>query len=120
MNIEKIILTNLRIPGKGNMQYYANFEIGNVQKEDILRNEPMKNRQVHINCPPNMDLFTHMKICLIGYLYEDKPEYFELMNRVIKSNEKEIKFGKFFMSEIGNFTTIVDNVEKVIYLEKII
>lgn len=119
MENSEIILTNLRIPAKGSMQYYANYTIGNISKEDVLRHEPMKNRQVDINCPPSIDLFTHMKICLVGYLFENTEEYNLLMNRVLKSPEERIQFGNFFMADIGNFTAVVDNIKKIIYLEKL-
>jgi hypothetical protein len=117
--MEEIILTNLRIPSKGIMQFYANYTINNLPQEAIIRNEPARDRQVHVNCPPNSTIFMHMKICLLGLNYENTEENNILMDRVLKSQEENIQFGKFVLSDIGNCTAIVNNVKNIIYLKKI-
>ena len=116
---EDIILTNLRIPNKGGMQYYANYQVGESKKEDLLRTEPMRLRQVNINCPTGTDLFTHMKVCLLGFIYEETEEFHQLMERALKSNDENIEIGKFFMGDIGHVTAVSNNLLKKIYLVKI-
>lgn len=116
---EEIILTNLRIPNKGAMQYYANYKIGESRKEDLLRTEPMRLRQVNINCPSGTDLFTHMKVCLLGFIYEETEEFHQLMQRALKSSEEHVEIGEFFMGDIGFFKAVANNLEMKIILVKI-
>jgi hypothetical protein len=117
---ELIQLTNLRIPSKGINYFYANYTYGTEEKESIFQSNPVKKREVNVNCPAGLDLFTHMKICLIGYFYEDNEEGKSLMQRVIKSSDNGIEFGNFTLwSEDGNYTVVVNNVGKTIYLKKI-
>jgi hypothetical protein len=113
-------LANLKIPNKSIMNFYAYYYDGTEYKESILQNNPTKSRGINADCPEEVDLFTHMKICLISYFHGEVDDQIKaLMHRIIKSSEREIEFGNFSLwNEEGNYFAVVDNVAKEIYFRK--
>jgi hypothetical protein len=114
-------LVDLKIPNKSMMNFYAYYYEGEERKESLLQNNPTKLRGLNADCPAELDIFTHMKICLISYFHgEINEEIRALSQRILKSSEKEIQFGNFSLwNEEGNYAAVVDNVAREIYFRKI-
>ena len=112
-NIEIIDIKITRTFNTYLVTYLYNTEI----KTSLISELNNSKRKINNNQPNGVDIFTHLKICLVSFFADSLPK--DELIKIFKDSNYRNSIGKVTLwSEEGIFKLIINNVEEKIILER--